>query len=68
MWLYSSVNLKCPYSREDYDRYYRSGTEDYYRRKDEPFRDPYRDPWNGRREPEGMHSVFNHLQLQVVFC
>uniref|UniRef100_A0A3Q3E9A2 Nuclear receptor coactivator 5 n=1 Tax=Labrus bergylta TaxID=56723 RepID=A0A3Q3E9A2_9LABR len=42
------------YSREDYDRFFRSGSgaEDYYRRKDEPFRDPYRDPWNGRREPE----------------
>ncbi|XP_044071086.1 nuclear receptor coactivator 5 isoform X2 [Siniperca chuatsi] len=42
------------FSRGDYDRYYRSGSgaEDYYRRKDEPFRDPYRDPWNGRREPE----------------
>uniref|UniRef100_A0A3Q3W0P1 Nuclear receptor coactivator 5 n=1 Tax=Mola mola TaxID=94237 RepID=A0A3Q3W0P1_MOLML len=38
--------------REDYDRYYRSGADDYYRRKDEPYRDPYRDPWNGRREPE----------------
>ncbi|XP_074497202.1 nuclear receptor coactivator 5 isoform X3 [Sebastes fasciatus] len=46
-----------PYSREDYDRFYRSGSgaEDYYRRKDEPYsRDPYRDPWNGRREPEGV--------------
>lgn len=45
----------CPHSREDYDRYYRSGSgaEDYFRRKDEAFRDPYRDPWNGRREPEG---------------
>ncbi|XP_070702884.1 nuclear receptor coactivator 5 isoform X2 [Pempheris klunzingeri] len=42
------------YSRDDYDRYYRSGggTEDFYRRKDEPYRDPYRDPWNGRRESE----------------
>ncbi|XP_070849959.1 nuclear receptor coactivator 5 isoform X1 [Chaetodon trifascialis] len=40
------------YSRDDYDRYYRSGAEDFYRRKDEPYRDPYRDPWNGRREPE----------------
>ncbi|XP_038551774.1 nuclear receptor coactivator 5 isoform X5 [Micropterus salmoides] len=42
------------YSRDDYDRYYRSGSaaEEYYRRKDEPYRDPYRDPWNGRREPE----------------
>ncbi|XP_029358830.1 nuclear receptor coactivator 5 isoform X2 [Echeneis naucrates] len=42
------------YSREYYDRYYRSGSgaEDYYRRKEEPYRDPYRDPWNGRREPE----------------
>ncbi|XP_072237828.1 nuclear receptor coactivator 5 isoform X2 [Leuresthes tenuis] len=39
--------------REDYERYYRSGSgaEDYYRRKDEPYRDPYMDPWNGRREP-----------------
>ncbi|XP_041837315.1 nuclear receptor coactivator 5 isoform X2 [Melanotaenia boesemani] len=38
--------------RDDYDRYYRSGSaaEDYYRRKDEPYRDPYVDPWNGRRE------------------
>ncbi|KAI3369853.1 hypothetical protein L3Q82_024668, partial [Scortum barcoo] len=47
------------YSREDYDRYYRSGSgtaEDYYRRKDEPFRDPYRDPWNGRRESEGRYD------------
>lgn len=43
-----------PAFRDDLDRYYRSGSgaEDYYRRKDEPFRDPYRDPWNGRREPE----------------
>uniref|UniRef100_A0A8D0DBC6 Nuclear receptor coactivator 5 n=1 Tax=Sander lucioperca TaxID=283035 RepID=A0A8D0DBC6_SANLU len=43
-----------PAYRDDYDRYYRSGSgaEDFYRRKDEPFRDPYRDPWNGRREPE----------------
>lgn len=40
------------YSRDDYDRFYRSGAEDYYRRKEEPYRDPYRDPWNGRREPE----------------
>ncbi|KAM4741434.1 nuclear receptor coactivator 5 isoform 2-T2 [Anableps anableps] len=42
-----------PAYREDYDRYYRSGSgvEDYYRRKDEPYRDPYLDPWNGRREP-----------------
>ncbi|XP_074524720.1 nuclear receptor coactivator 5 isoform X2 [Halichoeres trimaculatus] len=43
-----------PAFRDEYERYYRSGSgaEDYYRRKDEPFRDPYRDPWNGRREPE----------------
>nr|XP_046239080.1 nuclear receptor coactivator 5 isoform X2 [Scatophagus argus] len=41
-----------PAYRDEYDRYYRSGAEDYYRRKDEPYRDPYRDPWNGRREPE----------------
>ncbi|XP_031594739.1 nuclear receptor coactivator 5 isoform X4 [Oreochromis aureus] len=42
------------YSRSEYDRYYRSGSgaEDYYRRKDEAYRDAYGDPWNGRREPE----------------
>nr|XP_019952349.1 PREDICTED: nuclear receptor coactivator 5 isoform X3 [Paralichthys olivaceus] len=42
------------FSREDLDRFYRSGSgaEEYYRRKDETYRDPYRDPWNGRREPE----------------
>lgn len=40
------------YSRDDYDRYFRGGSavDDYYRRKDEPYRDPYLDPWNGRRE------------------
>ncbi|XP_026161778.1 nuclear receptor coactivator 5 isoform X3 [Mastacembelus armatus] len=50
-----------PTYRDDYDRYYRSGsgTEDYYRRKDEPYRDPYRDPWNGRREPED-NCVIKH--------
>uniref|UniRef100_A0A3Q2E4F9 Nuclear receptor coactivator 5 n=1 Tax=Cyprinodon variegatus TaxID=28743 RepID=A0A3Q2E4F9_CYPVA len=39
-------------SRNDYDRYYRSSSaaEEYYRRKEESFRDPYLDPWNGRRE------------------
>ncbi|KAM9859434.1 nuclear receptor coactivator 5 isoform 2-T2 [Aulostomus maculatus] len=44
-----------PAYRDDYDRYYRSGSaaDDYYsRRKEEPYRDPFRDPWNGRREPE----------------
>lgn len=43
------------YSRDEYDRYYRGGADDYYRRKDEPYRDPYREPWNGRREPDGMY-------------
>uniref|UniRef100_A0A672FFT6 Nuclear receptor coactivator 5 n=1 Tax=Salarias fasciatus TaxID=181472 RepID=A0A672FFT6_SALFA len=45
---------KDPRARE-YDRYYRSssGADDHYRRKDESFRDPYGDPWNGRREPDG---------------
>ncbi|XP_063766590.1 nuclear receptor coactivator 5 isoform X3 [Eleginops maclovinus] len=43
-----------PAYREEYDRFYRSGSsaEEFYRRKEEPFRDPYRDPWNGRRESE----------------
>ncbi|XP_057702893.1 nuclear receptor coactivator 5 isoform X2 [Corythoichthys intestinalis] len=42
------------YNRVDYDRHYRGGNpgDDYYRRKDEPFRDQYRNPWNGRREVE----------------
>ncbi|XP_061582802.1 nuclear receptor coactivator 5 isoform X2 [Cololabis saira] len=41
-----------PAYREEFDRYYRSGSsaEDYYRRKDEPYREAYADPWNGRRE------------------
>lgn len=45
-----------PRSRDDYDRFYRSGSgaDDFYRRKDEPYREPYRDPWNGRRELEGV--------------
>ncbi|XP_068615694.1 nuclear receptor coactivator 5-like [Brachionichthys hirsutus] len=38
--------------REDFDRYYRGGAEEYYRRKDETYREAFRDPWNGRREPE----------------
>ncbi|XP_029947036.1 nuclear receptor coactivator 5 isoform X2 [Salarias fasciatus] len=44
-----------PAYRGEYDRYYRSssGADDHYRRKDESFRDPYGDPWNGRREPDG---------------
>uniref|UniRef100_H3DLP3 Nuclear receptor coactivator 5 n=1 Tax=Tetraodon nigroviridis TaxID=99883 RepID=H3DLP3_TETNG len=44
------------YSRDEYDRYYRGGPDDYYRRKDEPYRDLYREPWNGRREPDGLYS------------
>ncbi|XP_036386243.1 nuclear receptor coactivator 5 [Megalops cyprinoides] len=35
---------------EGYDRYYRM--DDYYRKKEDPYMDRYRDPWNGRREPE----------------
>ncbi|XP_013864096.1 nuclear receptor coactivator 5 isoform X2 [Austrofundulus limnaeus] len=43
-----------PAYREEYDRYYRGGSaaEEYYRRKEEPFREPFLDPWNGRREPD----------------
>ncbi|XP_051931079.1 nuclear receptor coactivator 5 isoform X1 [Hippocampus zosterae] len=43
------------YNREEYDRYYRGGNpaDDYFaRRKDDPYRDQYKDPWNGRREAE----------------
>ncbi|KAJ8358602.1 hypothetical protein SKAU_G00151270 [Synaphobranchus kaupii] len=38
------------FREEGYDRYYR--VDDYYRKKEEPYVDRYRDPWNGRREPE----------------
>ncbi|XP_028854758.1 nuclear receptor coactivator 5 isoform X2 [Denticeps clupeoides] len=37
------------YRNEGYDRYYRM--EDYYRKK-EPYREPYREAWSGRRESE----------------
>ena len=44
--------------REEYDRYYRGAAapppEDYYRKKEDPYRDSFRDPWNGRRDPESM--------------
>lgn len=51
-------------SRDEYDRYYRGGADDYYRRKDEPYRDPYREPWNGRREPDG---VYTHMENYYFF-
>ncbi|KAM6979635.1 nuclear receptor coactivator 5 [Aplochiton taeniatus] len=44
-----------PAYREEggYERYYRGAGEEYYRKKEDPYRDPYsRDPWNGRREPD----------------
>ncbi|XP_037534753.1 nuclear receptor coactivator 5 isoform X2 [Nematolebias whitei] len=43
-----------PALRAEYDRFIRGGNggEDCYRRKDERYRDPYLDPWNGRREPD----------------
>ncbi|XP_077428985.1 nuclear receptor coactivator 5 isoform X2 [Vanacampus margaritifer] len=46
------------YNREEHDRYYRGGSgDDYYgRRKDNSYRDQYKDPWNGRREPEDEHA------------
>uniref|UniRef100_A0A8C5DUT1 Nuclear receptor coactivator 5 n=1 Tax=Gouania willdenowi TaxID=441366 RepID=A0A8C5DUT1_GOUWI len=39
-----------------YSRAYRGGAEEPYRRKEEPFREPYPDPYAGRREPEGMFT------------
>uniref|UniRef100_A0A1A7WFW4 Nuclear receptor coactivator 5 n=2 Tax=Iconisemion striatum TaxID=60296 RepID=A0A1A7WFW4_9TELE len=38
--------------REEYERYFRGGNnaEDFYRRKEDPYRDQFVDPWNGRRE------------------
>ncbi|XP_061147268.1 nuclear receptor coactivator 5 isoform X3 [Syngnathus typhle] len=44
-----------PAHKEEYDRYYRGGNapDDYYgRRKDDLYRDQYKDPWNGRREAD----------------
>ncbi|KAM4613212.1 nuclear receptor coactivator 5 isoform 2-T2 [Polymixia lowei] len=43
-----------PAFRDDYDRYFRAGSsqEDYFRKKEDPYREAYRDPWNGRRESE----------------
>ncbi|XP_020795863.1 nuclear receptor coactivator 5 isoform X2 [Boleophthalmus pectinirostris] len=41
--------------RDEYDRHYRTGPgDDYFRRKEEAFRD-FRDPRNGRRELEDEH-------------
>ncbi|KAJ8260455.1 hypothetical protein GJAV_G00182380 [Gymnothorax javanicus] len=37
------------YRDEGYDRYYRM--DEYYRKKEEPYPDRYREPWNGRRDP-----------------
>ncbi|XP_016312688.1 nuclear receptor coactivator 5-like isoform X3 [Sinocyclocheilus anshuiensis] len=39
------------YRVEGYDRYYR-GEYDCYRKKEEPYPERYREPWNGRRESE----------------
>lgn len=47
-----------PNRGDDYDRYYRGDPDDYYRRKEEPYRETYREPWNGRREPERMYSLY----------
>ncbi|XP_077384529.1 nuclear receptor coactivator 5 isoform X3 [Festucalex cinctus] len=48
-----------PAYKEEQDRYNRGGNgDDYYgRRKDHPFRDQYKDPWNGRREAEAEEHV-----------
>lgn len=45
---------EAPYRDDAYDRdrgYYR-GEYEAYRKKEEPFVDRYREPWNGRRESE----------------
>ncbi|CAM4629179.1 unnamed protein product [Leuciscus chuanchicus] len=48
----SETREKDPsYREEGYDRYYR-GDYDYYRKKEEPFPERFREPWNGRRESE----------------
>nr|XP_055068596.1 nuclear receptor coactivator 5 isoform X2 [Misgurnus anguillicaudatus] len=48
----SESREKDPHFREEgYDRYYR-GEYDYHRKKDEPYPERYREPWNGRRDPE----------------
>ncbi|XP_075997052.1 nuclear receptor coactivator 5 isoform X2 [Genypterus blacodes] len=51
-------DTRDPAFREDLDRYYRSGSgaDDFYRRKEEQYRETYRDPWNGRREAEATED------------
>lgn len=40
--------------RDDgYDRGYYRAEYDSYHKKEEPYPERYREPWNGRREPEG---------------
>lgn len=48
-----SITLLCFHRDEGYDRYYRGGEYDYYRKKEEPYPERFREPWNGRRESEG---------------
>lgn len=42
-------------SRDEFDRHYRGGAEEYFRRKEEALRD-FREPRNGRRELEGTFN------------
>ncbi|KAK7155853.1 hypothetical protein R3I93_010503 [Phoxinus phoxinus] len=49
----SETREKDPSFREEgYDRYYRGADYDYYRKKEEPYPERFREPWNGRRESE----------------
>ncbi|XP_056126554.1 nuclear receptor coactivator 5 isoform X3 [Rhinichthys klamathensis goyatoka] len=50
----SETREKDPsYREEGYDRYYRGGADyEYYRKKEEPYPERFREPWNGRRESE----------------
>ncbi|KAL7891708.1 hypothetical protein AOLI_G00011840 [Acnodon oligacanthus] len=42
----------APYRDDGYDRGYYRAEYDAYRKKEEPYAERYREPWNGRRESE----------------
>lgn len=54
-------NITVFHREEGYDRYYR-GDYDYYRKKEEPYTERFREPWNGRRESEGRFDVYNRSE------
>ena len=55
------------FCREEYDRYYRAAAapDDFYRKKEDPYRDSFRDPWNGRRDPESTCWQMKRIPLYL---